>query len=306
MRRDARPRRGRSRASHRLTHTVAAGACAVAASISLAWPPLGLWRSRFTQQAAAPITPLTPAESANDQPDAANRGLHEVFPHVRLDLDACLVEFDAVVPINAHAADGSVVFLEAIACRPDTKEHESLAVTRALASHVHAALLLLGLEPGSPGRWEWEGTTIRAVPPTGPALRVTIAWTDVEGTEHEHDACDLIVRRDPDATDARAVARESDDAASASPQTLADALRADFADAPFVFAGSRFVVREGREWYDADGSGLVVGLHTFGAETIALAHTMHHEAEIEAPEWIARADLLPTRGTPVVVRVRVP
>lgn len=293
MRRDERPRRGRSRAPRRLTHTVAAGACAVAASISFAWPPLGLWRSRCTQQAPAPITPLTPAESANDQPDAAPRGLHEVFPHVRIDRDARLVEFDAVVPINAHATDGSVVFLEAIACRPDTKEHESLAMTRALASHVHAALLLLGLKPGTPGRWEWEGTAARAVPPTGPALRVALAWTDADGTNHEHDACDLIVRRDPNAT-------------AASPTTLAHTLRADFADAPFVFAGSRFVVREGREWYDADGSGLVIGLHTFGGETIALAHTMHHEAEIEEPEWIARADLLPIRGTPVVVRVRVP
>ena len=309
MRRDACPTMRRARSTRRLARRLAVAACTTLSTVSLAWPPIGLWRSRFAQPHAAPVTP---PESAGDRPDATPSGLHEVFPHVRLDRDARLVEFDAVVPINAHATDGSVVFLEVIACRPDTKEHESLAMTRALASHVHAALLLLGLEPGSPGRWEWEGTTVRAVPPAGPALRITLAWTDADGTEHEHNACDLVVRRDPNATDTPGGAlevaddRDAESTAGASPTTLADTLRDDFADTPFVFAGSRFVVREGREWYDADGAGLVIGLHTFGGETIALAHAMHHEAQIEEPEWIARADLLPIRGTPVVVRVRLP
>ncbi|MEZ6233582.1 MAG: YdjY domain-containing protein [Phycisphaerales bacterium] len=299
MRHEAWPGVRRSARACCFASIVAMVASAACPTVALAWPPLGLWRTRYAPPpTSTPSTPLAPPRSVPERPDLAasqaqTPGLDEVFPHVRLDRDARLVEFDAVVPINAHATDGSVVFLEAIACRPDTKEHESLAMTRAMSSHVHAALLLLGLEPGSPGRWEWEGTAARAVPPTGPALRVTIAWTDADGTNHEHDACDLIVRRDPNAT-------------AATTLTLAHTLRADFADAPFVFAGSRFVVREGREWYDADGAGLVIGLHTFGGETIALAHTMHHEAEIEEPEWIARADLLPTRGTPVVVRVRVP
>ena len=71
----------------------------------------------------------------------------EVFPGVRLDRDAGYVEFDGTVPIIADAGDGTVVFLELMVCIPDTKEHEALVMAPVKPSHVHAALLALGLEP---------------------------------------------------------------------------------------------------------------------------------------------------------------
>lgn len=236
-----------------------------------AWPPMHLWR--LASPANQPHRP-TPSQP------------REVFPHVRLDRDAGLVELDGAIPINAHAQDGSVVFLEAIACRPDTKEHESLVVTSALASHVHAALLLLGLEPGAPGRWEWNDRTLSAVPPTGSALAITIAWIDDAGRTHEHTATDLIENR-------------------ADGRTFTAAMRPENSGLPlFVFAGSRFVQHQGRELYDADGTGLIVGLHTFGSETIAPTVVLNHEASVQEPEWIASRALLPPRGTPVTVRIR--
>ena len=41
-------------------------------------------------------------------------------------------------------------WLEQVACMVGTREHESLVVVEAKPSEVHAALLLLGLEPGTP------------------------------------------------------------------------------------------------------------------------------------------------------------
>ena len=41
-------------------------------------------------------------------------------------------------------------WLEQVACAPATREHESLVVVNAKPSHIHAALLMAGFEPGTP------------------------------------------------------------------------------------------------------------------------------------------------------------
>ncbi|MCW5776642.1 MAG: hypothetical protein KIS87_09405, partial [Phycisphaeraceae bacterium] len=71
----------------------------------------------------------------------------------------------------------------------------------------------------------------------------------------------------------------------------------------WVFAGSRIVERQGRERYDADGTGTLVGLHTFGAEGIAWRAVYNPESVIDEPEWIADRSLVPAFGTPVRVRI---
>lgn len=272
----------------RIIRTIAVGAMTWLACPSHAFPPYLILRIRAADAAHAATQPADqtqPEDRAHDEP-------REIFPHIRLDRTSRSVEFDGQIAIHAHAQDGSVVFLEVVACRPDTKEHEALVVSSALASHLHAALLLLGAEAGRTGGWEWQGQTLHARDATGTPLSVTIAWTDEQGIEHQHAATDLIVNR--------ADGRTFTDSLVVSP--------AGDSDAPpphFVFAGSRFVTHQGAEFYDADGTGLLVGLHTFGSETIALGRTISPEAEVEEPEWIARRDLLPVRGTPVVVRIRI-
>ena len=85
------------------------------------------------------------------------RGMVDAFPYVRVDRAAGVVEFDGIVPIDAHDPKTPLVFLEEFVCTPDSREYESLVVTKAKPSHVHAALLLAGGLAGKPGEWRWAG-----------------------------------------------------------------------------------------------------------------------------------------------------
>lgn len=60
-------------------------------------------------------------------------------------------------------------------------EHEALLRTRAQPSHIHAGLLLLGLEPGAPTRYSEAADKWLA--PHGPPLRVSIAF-ERDGKHH--------------------------------------------------------------------------------------------------------------------------
>lgn len=207
--------------------------------------------------------------------------LREVFPFIRVDAKARLVEFDGVVPVDVHDPATPDVYLELVACTPDTREHESLVMTRARPSHVHAALLAIGLEPGSPGSWSVSRGELVKTAPTGPMLDVTIAYHDGAGREVEAPAWEWIV----------------------SARTDRPILPAG-SPTPFLFAGSKMAVRQGREGYDADGTGTLIGLTTFGMETIAWREVISPEAALEEPEWLADRSRVPRFGTPVVVRIQ--
>ncbi len=234
---------------------------------------LGCVPGGVTQQIAE--KPLSP------QPEG---GLREVFPGVRADVKAKLVEFDGEVPIDCHSPETPLVYLEVMVCTPDTKEHESLVMTRAKPSHVHAALLACGLTPGKPGSWSWNAAEkkMESIPPEGAPLRVSIAHADASGKEVEALASDWVLG-----------------AKGSEPFKPKDPSQPGWA-----FAGSKMAVRSGAEVYDADGTGTLVGLTTFGAETIAWRDVLSHEAAVHEPEWVANAKLVPKVGTKVVVRIR--
>lgn len=201
--------------------------------------------------------------------------LREVFPGVRVDAAAKTVEFDAEVPIDCHNAKTPRVYLEVIACTPNSKEHETLVVTKALPSNIHAALLLCGLEPGKAGSWTWDGKVMTTHPPTGAEVNVTFTWRDSSGKTRSAPALDWV----------------SDSDGKRRP------------GGSFVFAGSRIVNWQGQDYYDADGTGTLIGLTTFGSETVALTEVHSPESEVEEPEWIADRSIVPERKTPVVVRI---
>jgi len=162
------------------------------------------------------------------------------------------------------------VYLELVACTPDTREHESLVVSPATPSLIHAALLAIDLAPGAPGRIDATADGIVRTPATGDRVAVTFHWKTHTASPDDW------VR-----------------AESGEPVTAFT----------WVFAGSRFVTRNGREVYDADGTGTVIGLTTFGAEVIALTATLSPDSGTDAPMFLANKAAMPPRGTPVVVRI---
>ncbi|MCC6659653.1 MAG: hypothetical protein IT437_02080 [Phycisphaerales bacterium] len=218
--------------------------------------------------------------AAVQSPPAAAPGLRDLFPHVRADIAARVVEFDGIVPLDAHNQQTPDVYLEVIVCTPDTKEHESLVMTRALPSHIHAALLAIGLRPGHPGSWKVQDDRLVTVPPEGDAIEITFITTDASGHETESRPRDWIVTR------------------------AGRPILAEGSPTPFVFAGSRMATRQGLTRYDADGTGTLVGLTTFGMETVAWREVLSPESTVMEPDWLANAARVPKFGTPVTVRMR--
>ncbi|MEO0483764.1 MAG: YdjY domain-containing protein [Planctomycetota bacterium] len=218
------------------------------------------------------------AEQARVEPEPtaapiAPTPMPEVFPGVRADASLGVVEFDGTVAIDAHNPNSPVVYLEVVVCAPDSKEHEALVVADIRASHLHAALLLAGVTPGTPTSWLRTPTGLRAEPATGDAVRVEFI---VDGGEPISPTA--WIRHETDA-----VATPSD----------------------WLFAGSRLRDRDGdgRDEYDADGTGLLIGLHAFGSEVVAWAEPAHPDSGVEEPVWLAFNEALPDRGTPVRVRL---
>lgn len=245
----------------------------------------GMARSAWFLLACAGFVVQAAAQDANGEGERVEReeaAMREVLPHVRVDRERKIVEFDGVVPIDAHIEGAPNLYLEVMVCVPDTREHESLVQSKATAAHVHAALLMTGLEPGKPGAWVWEEREVGTTPPEGPAVEVHFIWTDGEGNERVDLASDWVIS-------ATSGTRLTDAASKERPR--------------WVFAGSKMVSRGGREWYAAEAEGTVVGLHTFGTETVAWTSVMTPSADLLEPEWIPDPERVPRRGTAVVVRI---
>lgn len=211
----------------------------------------------------------------------------EPFPGVRVDLAGKAVEFDGVVPIDPHDRETPLVFLEVVVCSRNTREHEALVVTEAAPSHVHAALLMLGAEQGAPGGWKRDETLQRTVPsaPRGSAVRVEFEYRGKSGKLVRENPADWIC-------DVRTHRRLSGQVSG---------------EPVWVFAGSAIAPRPDGpgEYYKGDIEGTLVGLATFGTETLAWPKVFSPEAAVEAPEWIADASRVPALGTRVTVRLRL-
>ena len=63
--------------------------------------------------------------------------------------------------------------LEMFVCPRRTKEHESVISVNALASEIHAALIAIGANPGTPVQWD-----PKYVPASGPVIDVRVMWKD--------------------------------------------------------------------------------------------------------------------------------
>lgn len=214
---------------------------------------------------------VEPAQTPYPSPESGG------FPHIRFVGDT--IEIDGIVPIDCHHPDTPHVFLEVIACAPDTREHEALVMTRAKPSHIHAALLTRNLEAGSPGSWVWDGLGSKPTynKPKGDELEVFLRVEREDGSLDVRPVREWVVDRDTGAM---------------------------LSDAPFRFAGSRFVEFRGAEVYDADFAGNIIGLATFGNEVVAWSEVFNPDSSIDEPRWIANRDVVPPYGAPVTIILR--
>ncbi len=236
--------------------------------------------SATAEESPAPRSESTTSEPAVPAAPVAEPQFIQCTPQIRVDRAHSVLEVAVVSVLE-------VGFLEQYVCSPSTREHESLFVFEGKASELHAALLLAGFKPGAPGSWREvpppEGQPndgnqqFAAVPPTGDAIRITAVLPD--GTEHP---LTHFVRASP--LTPNTDARPPND---------------------FVFAGSRFRAdrRTGVERYLADGSGSIIGLVTFGDETIAAVEVVPDQISVAPPVWEAFTERMPKPGTKLMLRI---
>ncbi|MFK7884034.1 MAG: YdjY domain-containing protein [Phycisphaerales bacterium] len=181
------------------------------------------------------------------------------------------IEFPGKVCADPSHPQTPIVYLELLVTGPDSREHESLVVTRVKASAIHAGLLAAGLEPGHPLRSGKDGTAQLA---TGESVVVMVRLAE-----------------EPTGTFERL---------SSWAIHLDDEIRLSEADGwGLVFSGSK--IRDGQ--YAADQTGTIIGLTGFGTEVISAAWGLSHRAAVDEPVWIVDGDRVPAFGVEVVIRV---
>ena len=127
-------------------------------------------------------------------------------------------------------------FLELLACRVGTKEHESILAVRVEPQLIHAALLAANARQGRPMQMSPVFT-----PATGDRIGITLRWKDESGTQHESPAQDWVWDM------------------SASPEHAKKPMTTHW-----VFSGSRMVQDyEGNDRYLANETGELFGLSNF-------------------------------------------
>ena len=193
----------------------------------------------------------TPAADGG-RPDASK------MPHVSVDVKKREIRIDCEV-LNPQMA------LEFFCCLSGTAEHEAIMRTEAKPSHVHLALLMLGLQPGEPVRFSKAAD--KWLPPHGPPLHISVEWDAKDGKRVRVPAHRMM----------RGVKSKKP-----MPPTT------------WIFAGSR-VMDDGK--YAADTTGYLVSVVNFDLTVIDLPE-LHSNAN-ETLEWEYNPDVVPPKGTRV-------
>ena len=179
------------------------------------------------------------------------------LPHLQVDLarHQVRVECEAVNPEER---------LEFLLCATGTKEYESVLRSRARPSHLHFALLLVGLQPGEPVKYnEAENQWI---PPRGPPLKLK---------------CEFVRDGKTITIPASRLMRSVKDK-SAMP------------DVQWVFVGAP-TLEDGE--YSADVTGYLVTVVNFEHTVIDIPELKSNKNE--SLEWEINPQVMPKRNTPV-------
>jgi len=210
---------------------------------------------------AALCTPLAAAAPAAP-PGATTKAVPAGLPHLRIDMKKRTVEMDCRVALT----EGS---LELLVCMPQTKEHETILVTDAKPSHLHAALLALGLRPGKPAHWAKTATGRRMLmPPAGAELEISLKYKGDAGQVVTVAAQDWL-------------SREADD---------------ELPSFNWVFIGS-VMLGDGQYWADREGD--IISVANFGSSVIDVPFLS--TATNEGLAFSANSDEIPAEGSAVTL-----
>ena len=235
---------------------------------------VGVWgcaTQEAPRESAAVEVPIEASVEAPAAADESSGGMRVTYPNIEIDLEGGRVDVAGRIVLREG-------LLELVACVPGTnKDHESIVSLDARPQHIHAALLMVGLEPGHPGHWAAEGDQhMRAVDARGDGIRLTVVW------------------REGDQTIMRPVEE----------MILSERTGETMAEGVFVFAGS--AIRDlpesmgGGTVYSADMNGTVVTLVTFPDEMVALPTAASSSNDMV--DWRANGAMIPPLGTRVVLR----
>ena len=132
-------------------------------------------------------------------------------------------------------------FLELLACRVRSKEHESILSVRVKPHLVHAALLAVNARQGQPAQFQ-----PAFIPASGDRIDITLRWNDASGQQHESPAQDWVWDTSVSREDAK------------KPMTT-----------HWVFSGSRtYQDASGTNRYLADETGELFGLSNFAGSVL--------------------------------------
>jgi len=231
------------------------------------------------------------------------------WPYLTVHVKEKYIDIEGVIGIN----DG---YLEQVACTPGTRGYESLVIAFARPSHIHAALLLLGLEPGKPGHWEAVAAdadhpkgSYRVVGPVGDKVKVTVLYRktakaidgDSEKKVEEDEGVNKKVAKDNEGEEPQGEMVE----VPVRDWIVDIRTGKRFPEGLWVFGGSRMKKDfTDTERYVADLSGSIVGLVTFGDEVLGWNEVWPDEEAVLEPEWVCNTKVMPAWNTKVVLRLR--
>src|SRR5687768_13424576 len=186
---------------------------------------------------------------------AAEAGKAGKLPHVTFDVNKKQVRVECEA-LRVEAP------LEFFLCRAGTAEHEAVLRSKALPSHVHTALLAVGLKPGAP--LTFVEATEKWIAPHGPPLHLSVEFQK-DGKTVSYPAyrwlLDVKTKKEPKAF-------------------------------TWVFTGSR-TMPDNR--YAADDTGYMVTLVNFDFAMIDVPELASNSNE--ALEWVCNTELMPPKGS---------
>ncbi len=217
---------------------------------------------RRIQFSSLPLLFLFFGSTSSQSPGEVPTGVKEFQPGVSIDWTHKTVEVGAKVVLKG----GSI---ELLACSARTKEHESILVVKPRPLHVMQAMGLVGLEPGSPTRFDAEKQ--QGTVPTGERLSLFVRFRDgdVEYT-----------------APVEYWLREVKSGKSADPL-------------PWVYSGSRNL-GDGR--FAADVDGTVAAVVDFSTSLISIGAL--HSADNEGLWLEANTEAIPPIGTDCTLLIR--